>query len=165
MSVISRRSVAACFVIFVIVAAGLVRPQAAPPELEPVYYNDELYLATSPGGHSSNPNQLTFGCFSLGPDLNDGEPVESIPLYAVLWPGGEHACPDGTFTHDHVATAVPGTPGFRPHWRLIFAIPVSEDVVLPLTSAAAVEEAVAAGQVLLVDTGVIVNAPLVRRAG
>ena len=135
-------------------------------EYEPIYYNDELYLAINPGGHSANPNQFTFGCFNLGPNLNGKPHVPSIPIYAVLWEGAsQHSCPDGSFAHDHVATAIPGTPGFVPHWKVIFIIPVSDTLQLPLTSAEAVEAAIAAGQVVVVDTGLIINAPVVRRSG
>jgi hypothetical protein len=161
----------ASLVICASLATGLSGAQSSghDHQYEQLYYNGESYLAINPGGHSANPNQLVFECFNLGPDLNDtsADATRSLPtLYAVLWPGAtQHRCPDGTFTHDHVATALPGTPGFSPHWRAVFVIPVSEDVALPLTSSAAIEAAAQAGQVVLIDTGLIINGPVVHRSG
>jgi hypothetical protein len=144
------------------VAAGL-SAQSGPVEYESFYYNDEIYTALSPGAHSANPNQVTFECFSLGPDLNEKPGLETIPMYVVIWPGGHHRCPAGGFEHDHVATAIPGSEGYTPHVRAVFVIPLDPSV-LPLTSAAAIEAAEAAGQVLVIDTGIVFNAPVVRRA-
>jgi hypothetical protein len=141
--------------------------QANPIQYEPIYYDDQVYIAQNPGGHSHNHNQLTFGCFNLGPDLNGNTNSATIPIYAILWSGAtQHVCPDGSLAHDHVAVAIPGTPDFTPHWRVVFVIPVSEaDMELPLTSEAAVNAAIAAGQVVTVDTGLVINAPVVRRSG
>ena len=146
---------------------GLTGAQANPIQYEPIYYDDQLYIAQNPGGHSQNHNQLTFGCFNLGPDLNGTSNSPTIPIYAVLWSSAtQHVCPDGSLAHDHVAVAIPGTPNFTPHWRVVFVIPVSEaEMELPLTSEAAVNAAIAAGQVVTVDTGLVINAPVVRRSG
>jgi len=166
-----KRFTLASLMICASLATGLAGAQSSDhdDEYEALYYDGEVYLAINPGGHSANPNQLTFECFNLGPDLNgtSAGATRSLPtLYAVLWPGAtHHRCPDGTFAHDHVATAIPGTLGSSPHWRAVFVIPVSEDVTLPLTSAAAVEAAAEAGHVVLIDTGLIINGPVVRRSG
>lgn len=152
------------------VAALMIVPVAAGARelhYEPIYFDDEVYLAINPGGQSANANQLTFGCFNLGPDLNGKARAEPIPIYAVLWSGAnQHVCPDGSLAHDHVATAIPGAPGWSPHWEVVFIIPIDESVLdLPFTSAEDVEAAIAAGQVLVQETGLVINAPVVKRSG
>ena len=140
---------------------------ASPIEYEPIYYDDQVYQAINPGGQSNNRNQLTYGCFDLGPDLNGKAASATIPVYAVLWSGAnQHVCPDGSLAHDHVVVAVPGEAGWSPHWKVVFIIPIDENVLeLPFTSNEQVEAAIAAGQVAVVETGLIINAPVVKRAG
>ena len=168
----SRRWIAGIVSLIVVVLTvnlvmGWTGAHANPIQYEPIYFDDQVFIAQNPGGHSHNHNQLTFGCFNLGPDLNGKSKSATIPIYAILWSGAtQHVCADGSLAHDHVAVAIPGTPDFTPHWRVIFVIPVSEaDMELPLTSEAAVNAAIAAGQVITVDTGLVINAPVVRRSG
>jgi hypothetical protein len=75
----------------------------------------------------------------------------------------QHSCPDGTQAHDHVLSAVPGTPGYTGAWRLIIVIPGPNFDVndMPYTSVAAVEAGVSAGKLMLQDPGIELLAPVV----
>lgn len=137
-------------------------------ELEPSYYNGEVYLLAIPSAKSSNPNQAVFACFNLGPDLTDQTTGPYGTLYVILAPGATQvACPDGSLRHDHVLSAVPGTPGYAPRWQIILATPgdAFDPAMMPLTSTEAVEVAVASGQLVLTDTGIIFDAPVIGQAG
>jgi hypothetical protein len=96
------------------------------------------------------------------PNLNDKPEVETTPLYVVIRPGGHHSCPGGSFEHDHVATAIPGSEGYTPHVRAVLAV-LFDPSVLPLTSAAAIEAAEEAGEVIVIDTGLVIDAPVAGR--
>lgn len=137
-------------------------------ELEPSYYNGEVYLLAIPSAKSSNPNQSAFACFDLGPDLTDQTTGPYGTLYVILVPGATQvACPDGSLRHDHVLSAVPGTAGYVPRWQIILAVPGSafDPAIMPLTTVAAVEAAVQAGQLELLNTGIVFDAPVIGQAG
>lgn len=137
-------------------------------ELEPSYYNGEVYLLAIPSAKSSNPNQAVFACFNLGPDMTDQTTGPYGTLYVILAPGATQvACPDGSLRHDHVLSAIPGTAGYVPRWRIILATPGAafDPSTMPFTSTAAVEAAAASGQLVLTDTGIVFNAPVIGQAG
>lgn len=137
-------------------------------ELEPSYFNGEVYLLAIPSAKSASPNQAVFACFNLGPDLTDQQTGPYGTLYVILAPGATQvACPDGSLRHDHVLSAIPGTPGYAPRWRIILATPgdAFNPTIMPLTSTSAVEAAVASGQLVLTDTGIVFNAPVIGQAG
>lgn len=152
-------------------SAGSVRaggPPADNVELEPSYYNGEVYLLAIPSAKSSNSNQSIFACFNLGPDLTDQTTGPYGTLYVVLAPGATQvACPDGSLRHDHVLSAIPGTHGYVPRWRIILATPGAafDSSLMPFTSVEAVEAAVASGQLVLTDTGIVFNAPVIGQVG
>lgn len=157
--------------VFLIGVVGIAWAGGPPPdqvELEPSYYNGEVYLLAIPSAKSGNPNQAVFACFNLGPDLTDQKTGPSGTLYVILAPGATQvACPGGSLRHDHVLSAIPGVDGYVPRWRIILAVPGSafDPAIMPVTSVAAVEAAVQAGQLELLDTGIIFNAPVIGQAG
>jgi hypothetical protein len=140
----------------------------APPgvlEYEPSYYEGNSVTLQIPSATSSNPNQAHFACFALGPDLSRASRSASAPtLYVILAPGATQvACPDGSLRHDHVLSAVPGSRGYTGAWTIVLALPgpAFDLSNMPYTSVSAVEAGVAAGELVLVDTGVRFVAPVV----
>jgi hypothetical protein len=133
-------------------------------ELEPSYHNGDVYLLAIPSAKSGNPNQAEFACFNLGPDLTDQQTGPYGTLYVILASGATQvACPDGSLRHDHVLSAVPGVEGYVPFWRIILATPGPgfDTSIMPITSVAGVEAAVHGGQLELLDTGIVFNAPVI----
>jgi hypothetical protein len=130
---------------------------------EVAFYQGTLYQWMSPAGSSNDPNQLVRACFHLGPDLTGHPSGPAGRLYAIVVPGAtQHACPDGSRRHDHVLSAIPGAPGYVPRWHLINAVPGPNFSIniMPLTSEEAVLAAAAAGQIVLIQTGVVVMGPV-----
>jgi hypothetical protein len=167
-----RRSLA-----LVLVAAGFAvligsaqagGPPAANVELEPSYYNGDVYLLAIPSAKSANPNQAVFACFNLGPNLTGQTTGPYGILVVVLAPGATQvACEDGSLRHDHVLSAIPGTAGYVPRWKLVLATPGTafDPSRMPFTSMEAVEAAVASDQLVLTGTGIIFDAPVIGQAG
>ena len=140
----------------------------APPgvlEYEPSYYEGRTVVIQIPSATSANPNQAHFACFALGPDLSTAKRSAGAPaLYVILAPGATQvACPDGTLRHDHVLSVVPGSAGYTGAWTIVLAVPgpAFDASNMPYTSVAEVDAAVAAGQLVLVDTGITFVAPVV----
>ena len=140
----------------------------APPgvlEYEPSYYEGKTVILQIPSATSANPNQAHFACFALGPDLSRPSRSAAAPtLYVILAPGATQvACPDGSLRHDHVLSAVPGSRGYTGAWTIVLALPgPAFDVPnMPYTSESAVEAGVAAGELVLVETGIKFVAPVV----
>jgi hypothetical protein len=152
---------------FLLYPGGFAAADGPPPdqlELEPSYYNGDVYLLAIPSAKSANPNQAVFACFNLGPDLTDQQTGPYGTLYVILAPGATQvACPDGSLRHDHVLSAVPGVEGYVPLWRIVLAIPgPGFDIsIMPVTSVAGVTAAVQAGQLELLDTGIVFSAPVI----
>ena len=155
---------------FLLYPAVIAAADGPPPdqlELEPSYYEGDVYVLAIPSAKSANPNQAVFACFNLGPDLTDQQTGPYGTLYVILAPGATQvACPDGSLRHDHVLSAVPGMEGYVPFWRIILATPgPGFDIsIMPVTSVAGVEAAVQAGQLELLDTGIVFNAPVIGQA-
>lgn len=104
-------------------AIGATSALATEPYIESAYYEGDVYQFIIPSATSSNPNQFTIGCFTLGPDHNDQAGATNT-FYALFVPGAsQESCPDGSFTHDHVLTAVPGDPGYSPFWSVHLLVP------------------------------------------
>jgi hypothetical protein len=144
------------------------RRRLAPPgtlEYEPSYYGGRQVVIQLPAATSADPNQAHFACFALGPDLSTATRAASPPpLYVILAPAATQvACPDGTLRHDHVLLAVPGSPGYTGAWTIVLTLPGPNfDVAeMPYTSVAAVQAAVAAEELVLVQTGIMFVAPVV----
>jgi hypothetical protein len=152
------------FLLHPAVSAAAGGPPPDQLELEPSYYNGDVYLLAIPSAKSANPNQAVFACFNLGPDLTDQQTGPYGTLYVILIPGATQvACPDGSLRHDHVLSAVPGVGGYVPFWRIILATPGLEfdSSIMPVTSVTGVEAAVQAGKLELLDTGIVFNAPVI----
>lgn len=154
--------------IAVLLIGGGSAAALAPPgtlEYEPSYYEGSTVVIQIASATSANPNQAHFACFALGPDLSAaGRSASAPPLYVILAPGATQvACPDGTLRHDHVLSAVPGSPGYTGAWTIVLAVPGPNfDVAkMPYTSVAAVDAGVAAGELVLVQTGIVFVAPVV----
>ena len=140
----------------------------APPgtlEYEPSYYEGTRVVIQIPSATSENRTQAHFACFALGPDLSTASRAASAPaLYVILALGATQvACPDGTLRHDHVLSAVPGSPGYTGAWTIVLAVPGANfDIAkMPYTSVAEVEAGVAAGELVLMQTGIVFVAPVV----
>jgi len=119
------------------------------------YYNGQLYGLHIPSESSNSSSQFTFGCFPLGPNLNDNPTGPTATIYAVLSEGASlDYCPDGSVKHDHIISDIPGTPGYSPVWELKLVVegPNFDPAIMPVTSEQALMDALAAGQ--------LVNAPL-----
>jgi hypothetical protein len=144
-------------------AAALTPPGVL--EYEPSYHEGKTVILQIPSATSRNPNQAHFACFALGPDLSKASRSASAPtLYVILAPGATQvACPDGTLRHDHVLSAVPGSRGYTGAWTIVLALPgpAFYPANMPYTSVSAVEAGVAAGELVLVDTGIEFVAPVV----
>ena len=140
----------------------------APPgvlEYEPSYYQGRTVVIQIPSATSANPNQAHLAYFALGPDLSMAKRSAGAPaLYVILAPGATQvACPDGTLRHDHVLSVVPGSAGYTGAWTIVLAVPgpAFDASNMPYTSVAEVDAGVAAGQLVLVDTGITFVAPVV----
>jgi hypothetical protein len=139
--------------------ALLLSPAGSSGELG--YFDGKVYRWQFPSGVSNNQNELLLDCFRAGPDLS-GHPSGALGrLYAVFLPGAnQHSCPDGTVVHDHILSAVPGSPGYETRWELWEAVPGPEigSATLPITSEAALLHAAQLGQVLLQDDQIVLLA-------
>jgi len=161
------RLAAVAGVIAVLVRGGSAAALAPPGilEYEPSYYNGTTVVIQIPSATSANPNQAHFACFALGPDLSRANrSAPAATLFVILAPGATQvACPDGTLRHDHVLSAVPGSPGYTGAWTILLALPgPAFDIAnMPYTSVAAVEAGVAADELVLVETGITFIAPVV----
>jgi hypothetical protein len=140
----------------------------APPgvlEYEPSYYEGSTVVLQIPSATSANPNQAHFACFALGPDLSGARRSAHAPnLYVILAPGATQvACPDGTLRHDHVLSAVPGSPGYTGAWTIVLALPgpAFDFADMPYKSVAEVDVAIANAELVPVDTGIRFVAPVV----
>src|SRR5262245_13981188 len=152
-----------------LIGGGSSAAALAPPgtlEYEPSYHEGATVVLQIPAATSANPNQAHFACFALGPDLSRASRAASGPvLYVILAPGATQvACPDGTRRHDHVLSAVPGSPGYTGAWTIVLAVPGPNFDVsrMPYTNVAAVDAAVTGGELELVQTGIVFVAPVVR---
>ncbi len=129
------------------------------------YYNGHLYALHIPSESSNNSSQFTFSCFPLGPNLNDNPTGPTATIYAVIAEGASlDSCPDGSEMHDHILSAVPGTPGYSPVWELKVFIegPNFDPSIMPVTSEQALMDALAAGQLVNIDfPPIIFMAPVV----
>lgn len=134
--------------------------------LEFAYYNGHLYEIQLPSSNSSNPNQFTFACYSLGPDFTDSPAEPTGTMYAIVAEGASlDSCPDGSNKHDHIVSAVPSTPGYTPEWniKLVVEGPNFDPGIMPVTSEQELMTAVKAGQLVIGDLPItiIIKAPVI----
>ena len=157
-----RHRAASLLAVVGLMVAAATAASSEGPLIEPAYYNgDELGLLV-PSGSSNSPNQVASACFHLGPQHRGSEATNT--LYALFVPGAtQFACPDGSRLHDHVITAAPGDPGYTGAWTVVRVDPGPNfDIAnMPYTSEAEVLAGVAAGELVLTETGFSFRAPVV----
>jgi hypothetical protein len=159
--------VAAVFAMATIIAglaAGTVH--AGPPRLEPAWYEGNLVTFMQPAVFSADSNGGTFACFGLGPDLSRSSRSANAPtLYIILNDSATQDHCDGdpdALRHDHVLSAAPGDRGYTGSWTLVLAVPGPnfDPSAMPYTSVDKVEAGVAAGELVLINTGATMIAPV-----
>lgn len=150
------------------IAATLVAGTvAAQPRVEAGFYNGQVVQFLQPAVFSSDPNGATFACFGLGPNLAKTSRSAPAPiLYVILNDFATQDHCDGNATmlrHDHVLSTAPGHPGYTASWSLMLAVPgpAFEAADMPYTSVAQVLAGVAANELVLVDPGVRMIAPVI----
>jgi hypothetical protein len=150
------------------IAATLVAGTvAAQPRVEAGFYNGQVVQFLQPAVFSADPNGATFACFGLGPNLaNTSRSAPTPKLYVILNDFATQDHCDGNATalrHDHVLSTAPGHPGYTASWSLILAVPgpAFDPADMPYTSVAQVQAGVAAGELVLVDVGVQMIAPVI----
>jgi hypothetical protein len=145
-------------------APAAAHPPSAHVGVEPVYFDGQTLQIIQASATSSNPNQAFFACYPLGPDLSASNRSAASPtMYVVLAPGAtQHSCADGSLTHDHVLSTAPGNAGYTGAWTAILAVPgpFFGAADMPITSVSELDAAVAAGQLVLIDPGVDLLAPV-----
>ena len=140
---------------------------AGPPRVEDAYYNGQTVQFLQPAVFSSDPNSAIFACFRLGPNLATTSRSAVAPtLYVILndFATQDHCDGDATaLRHDHVLSTIPGQSGYTASWKLQLAVPGPnfDPSDMPFTSVAQVQAGVVAGQLVIVDPGVTMIAPVV----
>lgn len=155
------RWAASLLAVVVLTIASATAASSRGPLIEPAYYDGEEVGLVVPSGSSNNPHQVISGCFRLGPAHTSRE-ATSI-LYALFVPGAtQFACPDGSRLHDHVITAAPGDRGYTGAWTVVRVTPGPNfDIAkMPYTDEAEVLAGVAAGELVLSETGFSFRAPV-----
>ena len=124
------------------------------------YFNGQRYAWKFPSGKSNDQRELVFGCFRVGVDMIDHAQPRAR-LYALFLPGATmHSCPDGSDMHDHILSAVPGSPGYATQFGLleVWPGPNFDPSIVPITSEADLIAAEEAGQVVIIDDDVALHA-------
>jgi hypothetical protein len=146
-----KRITAALAVLAAAVVVGAV-PASAGRTTEAAYYNGGLVHFQIPSSDSANGNQFTNLCYNLGPDITQTPRRATAQLWVLFVPGAtQHSCPDGSWAHDHVLSAVPGSPNYTGAWTVNVVVPGPNfDIAdMPYTSVAAVQSGIAAGKLTL----------------
>jgi len=156
---------AASAALMVALTAGTV--VGGQPRTEAAFYNGQVVTFVQPAVFSAKPNGGIFACFGLGPDLaGTSRSASTPPLYVVLndFATQDHCDGDPTaLRHDHVLSTVPGQAGYTGSWTLILAVPgpAFDPADMPFTSVAQVQAGVAANELVLMDTGATMIAPVI----
>jgi len=140
--------------------------------IEPGWYAGHHVSFLQPSVFSAKPNGGTFACFGLGPDLT-GIDRPTAPLYVIVDPSATQDHCDGDPTslrHDHVLSVAPGDAGYTGAWTLVFLVAGPGHTLdlanHPITDAAAVQAALASGELTTLPTGVVqMVAPVIGGAG
>jgi hypothetical protein len=134
--------------------------------LERAWYQGHELTFLQPSLFSADRNGGMLACFGLGPDLA-GRERPTQPLYVIFDPTATEDHCDGqpnVLRHDHVLPVAPGDPGYTGAWRLVLlveATPGSIDLAArPITSAAQVQAALAAGTLVDVTAALAPGAPV-----
>ena len=140
---------------------------AAQPRVETAFFDGQIVHFIQPAVFSSKPDGGTFACFGLGPDLaKTSRSAPMPPLYVILndFATQDHCDGDATaLRHDHVLSTAPGHAGYTGSWMLILAVPgpAFDPADMPYTTLAQVQAGVAAGELVLMDTGAQMIAPVI----
>jgi hypothetical protein len=132
------------------------------PLIEPAYYDGDEVGLLVPSGSSNNPNQIVSACFYLGPRHRSNEATST--LYALFVPGAtQFSCQDGSRLHDHVIATAPGDPGYSGAWTVVRVTPGPnfDESDMPYKTETQVLAGVAAGELVLAETGFTFRAPVV----
>ena len=151
------------------IAAALVAGSAfaSQPRVEAGFYNGQVVQFLQPAVFSADTNGATFACFGLGPNLaNTSRSAATPTLYVILndFSTQDHCDGDATaLRHDHVLSTAPGHPGYTGSWSLVLAVPgpAFDPADMPFTSVSQVQAGVAARELVLVDAGVQMIAPVI----
>ena len=134
--------------------------------IEVAWYQGHEVTFLQPSLFSANPNGGTLACFGFGPDLA-GIDRPTQPLYVIFDATATQDHCDGqpnVLRHDHVLPVAPGDPGYTGAWRLVLLVegtPGSIDLAVnPITSAAQVQAALAAGTLLDVTSALAPGGPV-----
>lgn len=163
----ARKAIALFVTLLALVVPASALATGTPTPKYPAFYNGQVVaVMMGPSGNSQNDNQLMSGCFGLGPNFNGKVDPAGLPImYGLYVPGAtQMSCPDtGKQLHDMVLTAAPGDPGYGPVVAVVACVPgAAFDVTkMPYTSAAAVEDAEAAGELTCTATGRVLLSPVV----
>jgi hypothetical protein len=144
-----RKRITAALAVFATAATIGGAPASAGRSTEPAYYDGSLVHFQIPSSDSANGNQFTNLCYNLGPDITQTPRRATAQLWVLFVPGAtQHACPDGSWAHDHVLSAVPGSPDYTGAWtvNVVVAGPNFDMADMPYTSVAAVQAGIAAGK-------------------
>jgi hypothetical protein len=143
---------------------------AGPPRVEAAWFEGQLVHFVQPAVFSADRNGGTFACFGLGPDLSTtSRSAATPPIYIILndFATQDHCDGDAAaLRHDHVLSTAPGHAGYTGSWALVLAVPgpAFDPAQMPFTSVAQVQAGVALGELVLVDTGASMIAPVIRGA-
>jgi hypothetical protein len=143
---------------------GAVALARSTDNLEHAYFDGRVVTWQFPSGSSSDQNELVLGCFRAGPDFNTHANGPRGRLYAVFLEGAnQHSCPDGTDVHDHILSAIPGSPNYSTQWELleVWPGPSFDPGIMPITSEAALLAAEKLGQVVIIDDEIVLHAVVV----
>jgi hypothetical protein len=150
-----------------LLAAAMSGPALAGTRVENGFYEGSVVQFLQPAVFSSDRNQGTLACFGLGPDLAGTKRAANTPiLYVILndYATQDHCDGDPTAArHDHVLSVVPGDPGYTGSWTIVFAVPGPnfDPDSMPYISVSQVLAGVASGQLVLVNSGVQMIAPVI----
>ena len=153
--------------VLLMAALGSSVQAAGGPNLKAGYFDGRVVtMMDSPATTSADPNQVTFACYSLGPDPATHDSANAPILWAVLNDyATQHACPGAPTVgrHDHVLSTAPGRPGYTGQWTVVFALPGPnfDPSDMPFTSDAAVRAGIAAGKLIPVAAGLKILGPVV----
>jgi hypothetical protein len=134
--------------------------------IEKAWYNGHEVTFLQPSVFSANPNGGVLACFGLGPDISTtNRPTQ--PLYVIFDGSATQDHCDGqpdVLRHDHILPVAPGDPGYTGAWTLTLLVeanPGSLNLTThPITTAAQVHAALAAGTLVDVTSALAPGGPV-----
>lgn len=159
-----------CLVAAIAAAALMTGTAHAGPggqlRIEKTWYDGHEVTFLQPSVFSANPNGGVLACFGLGPDISR-VPRPTQPLYVIFDGTATQDHCDGqpdVLRHDHILPVAPGDRGYTGAWTLtllVEATPGSRDLAThPITTAAQVQAALAAGTLVDVTSTLAPGGPV-----